>query len=167
MSNWHSETALLRLIGGLWHTTSPERFQAILKSGAILPEPDIPDSQRYSTSQGPTGWHLTRKLGGISLFDFAEFEPVEYEKKYPNSNWYHFVPFKKIGMAVWIEIDRSFVSEHFLSGNDLLKIWKDGNLRHRIMPYIEAAHIGALPISAFKQVLLADRQLPDWQNISL
>jgi hypothetical protein len=166
MSDWNSDTALAALTGGLWHTTTPDRFQTIMKTGAILPEPDIPENQRLSTAQGPDGWHLTRKLGAVSLFDFANFDPAEYEKKCPISNWYYFVPFRKeIGAAIWIEIDRFKLTKSFISGTELLNIWKDGHLRHRLMPYIEAAHIGPLSISIFRRVLLADKNNSSWQEI--
>jgi hypothetical protein len=43
---------LERLQGSVWHTTNSDRFRRILRSGAILPEPDIKDADRWSTSQG-------------------------------------------------------------------------------------------------------------------
>jgi hypothetical protein len=33
------ELVLARVSSGIWHTTSPDRFRAILESGAVLPEP--------------------------------------------------------------------------------------------------------------------------------
>jgi len=35
------------LRGGLWHTTHPSRFESILQSGAIFPEPEIPGNGRH------------------------------------------------------------------------------------------------------------------------
>jgi hypothetical protein len=49
---------LRELLGGLWHTTHPDRFEMILRSVAILPEPDIPDNERWSTFEGPKFWTL-------------------------------------------------------------------------------------------------------------
>jgi len=46
------EAILPELVGGLWHTTHPDRFERILKAGAILPEPDIPDKERWKTAEG-------------------------------------------------------------------------------------------------------------------
>jgi hypothetical protein len=43
---------LARVLNGVWHTTSTTRFQGIVASGAILPEPPIDNSERWSTSQG-------------------------------------------------------------------------------------------------------------------
>src|SRR5882672_4084889 len=64
---------LTRLLGGLWHTTYPERFDGILKTGAILPEPVIPDADRWATSRGREHYPYVRMLGGVSLFDFNQF----------------------------------------------------------------------------------------------
>src|ERR1022692_1332397 len=41
------------LIGGLWHTTHPDRFTQVLASGGILPNPILPDNQRWKSSSGP------------------------------------------------------------------------------------------------------------------
>jgi hypothetical protein len=38
---------LAELRDGLWHTTHPDRYTGILSTGAILPNPDIPDSDRW------------------------------------------------------------------------------------------------------------------------
>jgi hypothetical protein len=59
---------LQKLQGGVWHTTNVGRFQGILRSAAILPEPEIPDSERWSTSQGSEWYPYARTLGGVSLF---------------------------------------------------------------------------------------------------
>ena len=41
------ELILGELCGRIWHTTTEERFDGILRSGEISPEPDIPDSDRW------------------------------------------------------------------------------------------------------------------------
>ena len=46
------DRVLSELHGGLWHTTHSERFKAILETGAILPEPSIPDRERWGTLEG-------------------------------------------------------------------------------------------------------------------
>jgi hypothetical protein len=57
---------LARVINGVWHTTSTTRFQGILASGAILPEPPIKDKDRWSTSRGKDYYPYVRTLGGVS-----------------------------------------------------------------------------------------------------
>src|SRR5579859_921647 len=46
------DIVLQRLQGKLWHTTHPDRFNAILAKGAILPEAEISDSERWGTAAG-------------------------------------------------------------------------------------------------------------------
>lgn len=144
------------LYGGLWHTTHPERFKHIIVSSAILPEPDIPDSERWKTERGKEYYPYVRSLGGVSLFDFDYFEPDSYLEEYPLCSWREFVPFRKCwDVAVWIEIDRECVSSNLISASDLLEQWKSNKAyKHTIMPRIEAAHLGPLPQTAFERVFL-------------
>ena len=151
-------TSLLlpELLNKLWHTTSPERFNSILVTGAILPEPDIPEDKRWKTSQGSEYYPFVRSLGGVSLFDFDQFDPETYGNKYPMSSWYEFVPYQTgQEAAIWIEIDRQLIAPQFISGPALVEKWNsEGAHQHSIMPYIEAAHIGPLPRTSFSRALL-------------
>lgn len=142
------------LLGKLWHTTSLARYDMIIKSGQILPNPSIPEKERWGSYRGPEFYPYVRFLGGISLFDFANFQTDAYCKKYPLSSWYEFVPYRrKWGKSVWIEIDREAVKESFISGEALLKKWKNEEAyHHNIMPIIEAAHIGPINIEAISCV---------------
>lgn len=144
------------LYGGLWHVTHPERFVGVLECGAILGDPKkIPDTDRWSTSQGPKHYPYVRSIGGVSLFDFHEFYPESYRSKHASSNWAEFVPYRRVwGGAVWIEIDRQHDLPCFLSGCELLTKWKsDEAWGHKIMPLIEAAYLGPLPVAAFMRAL--------------
>jgi hypothetical protein len=80
-----------RLLGGLWHTTRPDRFASILVTGCVSATPDIPDRERWMASK-PEHYPFVRWLGGVSLFDFDGFEEEEYERAHPVCNWYDFVP---------------------------------------------------------------------------
>jgi hypothetical protein len=42
------ERVLKELVGGLWHTTHPDRFTKILESGGISPGADIPENERFA-----------------------------------------------------------------------------------------------------------------------
>ena len=139
------ELILRELYGGLWHTTHFDRFARILKCGAILPEPDILESERW-------GMSYVRSLGGVSLFDFEGFEPDAYSDKYPLSSWADFIPPPTLwNSAIWIEIDRECISTHLISGPNLLIQWKSEKSCKRLMPHIEALHLGPLPKTAFKR----------------
>lgn len=145
---------LQKIQGSVWHTTNSGRLRGILRAGAILPEPDIDDRDRWSTSQGREWYPYVRTLGGVSLFDFREFDRQDYSQNYPLSSWSEFVPYRRAWReAVWIEIDISKLGETFISGVDLLQRWKaEEALKHRIMPKIEAAHLGPVPLTAFKNL---------------
>ena len=58
---------------GIWHTTSVERFDQILADGKILPNPNLPESERWGTRIGSVGYPYVRHLDGVSLFDFEAF----------------------------------------------------------------------------------------------
>ncbi|WP_156029649.1 hypothetical protein [Ancylobacter sp. FA202] len=89
----------------------------------------------------------------MSLFDFAAFDAVDYDKRYAFSSWHEFVPYRKSWRgAVWIEINRDIISDRFVSAAGVVKFWKNGPARHKIMPMIEAAHIGRMETTAFRSV---------------
>lgn len=155
------ERVLQQLCGGLWHTTHPDRFKAILVSGAILPEPNIPDSGRWCTGGGSEHYPYARTLGGVSLFDFDQFDPDSYTERCPSSSWAYFVPYQSHWeCAVWIEIDRGQVAPpHFISGVGLLAKWKsEAACGHNIMPEIEAAYLGPLSRVKFKRAFLVRKE---------
>lgn len=142
-----------RLHGGLWHTTRPDRIPSIFSSGSLMVEPDISETERWGRPDHPP---FVRKIGGVSLFDFLDFDPGRYSETHPLSSWQHFVPYRKSwGGAVWLRIDRAAVAQGLLSTDEVMKRWTcDGNHRYNVMPRIEAAHIGDLPISAISSAFL-------------
>jgi hypothetical protein len=155
------ERTLAKLLGGLWHTTHPDRFDAILKSGAILPEPNIPDNERWGALADREHLPYVRFLGGVSLFEFEGFDPEPYRERCPSSCWAYFVPFHSVWeRAVWIEIDRSKMTPPtYISGSELLNRWKaESAYGHNFMPEIEAAYLGPLPRAAFKRAFLVCKE---------
>lgn len=150
------DSVLRELLGGIWHTTHPDRFEMILQSAAILAEPNIPENERWSTLEGPKFYPYVRTIGGVSLFDFNGFEPEDYGRKYPMSSWFYFVPYRRDwGTSVWIEINRQLVEGNIISSQDLAARQNAaGDHRHKRMPQIEVAHIGPVPRSAFKRAFL-------------
>lgn len=151
MINELRELVLQETYGGLWHTTHLDRFTRILADGMILPEPDIPENERW-------GMSYVRSLGGVSLFDFEGFKPDSYSKMFPLSSWAEFIPFRSAWhSAVWIEIDRERVAQHLISGLNLLVQWKADKTHKRLMPHIEGAHLGPLSRNAFKRAFFVCR----------
>ena len=72
---------------------TPDRLASILEDEGILSEPDIPESDRWKTSRGPEYYPYVRTLGGVSLFDFNNFDQKSYDEKYPLSNCVNLFPF--------------------------------------------------------------------------
>lgn len=144
-----------RLHGRLWHTTHPDRFSAILDCGCVRANPDLPNSERWKATR-PEDYPFVRCLGGVSLFDFADFDAKKYAQQYFLSNWQAFVPYlEKWQGAVWIEINRSALEGSFVSADEIVRRWKEGDhYRHTIMPRIEAANIGDIPASAFESAFM-------------
>jgi hypothetical protein len=151
---------LKELHGRLWHTTPPDRFARILELGAILPiHPDNPNPDGWKTLSGEPYRSYAHTLGAVSLFDFDQFDPEVYRQKCQSSSWDEYVPFReKWGSAVWIEIDREKVAPQLISGPELLRRnHAEGAQRYSIMPYIEAAHVGPLPRSAFARAFVVGK----------
>jgi hypothetical protein len=143
------------LRNGLWHSTSYGRYVQILESGAILPEPSIADNERHGTAMGPDFYPFVRWLGGVSLFDFRDFDERNYGERFPMSNWQDFVPRPglPVGRAVWIGIDRAQVQQSLIEGHALTARWQsESAYHHKVMPMIEAAHVGAVPRRSFLEV---------------
>lgn len=135
--------------GGIWHTTTHERFRNIIRAGLVLVEPDLPDSERWNTANGPPGFPFVRHIGGISLFDFRDFDPAAYSETYPVSCWSEFVPFRSaVGHAVWMDFSNVISDEKFVDKSNLIRMWNDDRgYRHNILPNLEAAYLGDLDLN--------------------
>ncbi|CAG35140.1 hypothetical protein [Desulfotalea psychrophila] len=148
----------------LWHVTSRDRFLSMQSSGAILRCPPIADSERWATSQGREHWPLVRYLGGISLFNFNDFDPELYTQTYPMSSWRSFVPScHRFTESIWIEIDKEAIIDSLLFEKDLKQRVAERNLWcHNRMPLIEIACLCDIDIDNFLNVFLHDTQVLDF-----
>lgn len=147
------------LLDAYWHTTSIERFESILDCGFIHPEPDI-EGFRWSALQGSEYYPFVRTLGGVSIFDFGGFIPKLYSEKYPASSWRSFVPIQRgWKQAVWIQLSPVNMPGEFLNGLQL-KALQEAKYAYRnnLMPSIECAHLGSIPIESFVSVLRYDQK---------
>lgn len=157
-----------KLAGRLWHVTNEERLEMIKSDGFIRSEPNLSDGERWSTGMGQRWYPFVRHIGGFSLFDFPEGFCVEkYRIRCPSSSLEAFLPFpEKWGHGVWLEIDREQRRDSLLSG---AAVWarceREGEGR-RCMPYIEAAHIGDMPVTSIRSRYLIGKGDADWQQLS-
>lgn len=103
--------------------------------------------------KGREFYPYVRTLGGISLFDFNDFDPESHGERRPISSWRTFIPFRSDwGCSVRIEKDREQFARHVISAPEPVAKWElDQADRCTIMPYIDAAHLGLLPRPAFTQ----------------
>lgn len=157
------------LKGSVWHTTSYERFLNIIEAGHILPNPPIPNIDRWKANEGAEYYPFTRAIAGISLFDFRNFNSSAYSTEYPLSDWDTFVPVRKRwDVSIWIEVDTLCLGDSFVSGRDLLTKWKnDKAYKHTIMPYIEAACLSPIPICHFLSVLKYTRGISRFEQLRI
>ena len=100
---------------------------------------------------------LVRTLGGVSLFDFAGYDPEDYEARFPISNWREFVPYRhrrSWGASIWIKINREKAADALIEANELVaRQHKEKAHRHKLMPFIEACYIGDIPSGLFMRTL--------------
>ncbi|MBY0335606.1 MAG: hypothetical protein K2X11_03285 [Acetobacteraceae bacterium] len=146
------------------------RFHAILRSGAILPEPPIPDSERWFATADVNNLPYVRSIGGVSLFDFAGFPGwTEFGNLYPNSSLRFFVPAHRTwGTAVWIEIDRAGMNHSLIAPDALVTRWKAEHAHARaVMPGVEAAHLGPIARIAFLRAFCVDREKGEVSRLQL
>lgn len=140
------------LYGSVWHTTSLERYLMITDDGCIKASPDIPESERWGTKLGAEHFPFVRSLGGISVFDFRDFDTNA-------TDWATFVPCRSDWKsAVWIEIDVSKLGDSFKSAQSIRELWYEMNSTRKFITRIEGAVLGLIPASAFRQVLHYERQ---------
>jgi hypothetical protein len=153
----------------LWHTTPPERFEQIPKTGAILPNPPIADTLRWKASRGPHYYSYVRTLGDVSLFDFEGFDAERYSAECPMSSWREFVPYSRTWRSsIWIEIDRSAIASNLLTAKELAERQnRDNAHRHTLMPRIEVAHLGPIQVSKFRRAFICGVDQPSFKEIKI
>lgn len=121
----------------------------------ILSDPPVPEEKRWGANCDPSGWPYVRSLGGVSLFDFAGFDPEDYDTRFTACSWKEFVPYRHLwGASIWIEIDREQAADNLVEANELVARWKKEKAqRHMLMPFIEACYIGDIPSGLFVRAL--------------
>ena len=67
-----------------------------------------------------------------------------------------------------MEIDRTKLGDAYIDGEELLARWKrEKAQQHTMMPLVEAAHIGPIPMQAVSQVFRIGADDPTFVTISM
>lgn len=155
------------LYGKVWHSTSMPRYEMIKAERKIIPNPDLPDSERWGTYLGPDFYPFVRSIGAVSVFDFRFFNVEQYTRNYGLSNWATFAPcHTNLDETVWIEIDTTSLKDSFLSGQAIRELWHETNSTRKFITIIEGAVIGEIPESTFKKVLLYQRDIEKFSQLA-
>ncbi|MDR3577932.1 MAG: hypothetical protein P4L50_29050 [Anaerolineaceae bacterium] len=170
------------LKGGLWHVTRAERHSEIINSGGIDPNPEgIPDTERWQTQHGQSGLPFVRYIGGVSLFDFINWDidtcaSVCVRGLFYGCQWGNFIPMlqwngKHLDSSVWIEINYDAVKHNLKLNEELEHLQHEERRRsgdnHTLLPCVEAAHIGRIPCSAIMRAFAVVRAYKKIQPLPL
>ena len=128
----------------LWHATSPDRLEDILRDGEVAITGD-----RYRNS-------LCRSLDCVALFDFGP-TAVDTGDQFRNwSGWFGHQQNSRV--AIWLEIGRLATSANLIEAGEMRAIWHDGNLCKQYIPGVEAGHRGPIRLGFLTGALLIDAQ---------
>ncbi|MDP2620303.1 MAG: hypothetical protein Q8P46_09010 [Hyphomicrobiales bacterium] len=133
------------LKGRLWHATDLQALEAILSDGTI--RSDLP-AKRYKTA-------LSRKLCGVSLFDF---NGTERDIAKQQGNWLEWLSRPQQGrLAVWLEINRDALGDSLIDPAEFrAKTDNEGFRSCKVIPYVEACHVGDVPATSIIGALVID-----------
>ena len=128
---------------GLWHVTGLRGYLGIRETGAIEPS-----TNRHPQTFPQTANSYALHKGYVSLFDLAApplEKLVDFSSRW-TSFWHHFSP-----MSIAMEVTREAVAATLVPNEDALK--EVGSTKV-FFPWVEAWHIGPIPLSAIRRYLL-------------
>ena len=169
------------LKGGLWHVTRAERHSKIISSGGIDPNPEgVSDAERWQTQHGERGFPFVRYVGGVSLFDFINWDIDKCAggcvRGFYYCGWDNFIPVlqcngRRLDSSVWIEINYDAVKHNLRLNKELERMQRAERERsgdnHTLLPCVEAAHIGRIPCSAMVRAFAVVRANKEIQPLPL
>lgn len=131
------------LQNNLWHATSLRHAHAIIKSKYI----------KHHTLESfyPDGF--SRSIGAVSLFDFRN--PSEALRLNPECWTGWLGKERRAPLAVWLRIEANqCMQRSIIEPHSLFRIWQSQGQAYKILPCVEAAHVGSIPIRAITGILL-------------
>jgi hypothetical protein len=139
---WIEDSLLGELDGGLWHATDERGWFGIVADGSIRAD-----------AVAKYGNGFCRSIGAVSLFDLSRPESAVSPTASHWSDWLR----PNAGKCIWIEVDREASAGKLLDPDATLARWKlaleEGCQNLRYIAGIEAAHIGALPLTSTLRAL--------------
>jgi hypothetical protein len=128
---------------GLWHSTPPIRYRAILDDGEIRPD----GGQSGNVYKGS----LAVSIGAVSLFDFeraSEGDALGTFRKWCEHLWPSHIDTR---LTVWIRLKRDLLPGRLILAKECGEIaMREGKL---YCPRVEACHLGPVPTDAFIDAL--------------
>ena len=132
---------------GLWHSTRPARFCAILGDGEIRPDGG-PDGNVYRGSYAAS-------IEAVSLFDFEKAS--EYDAFGTYNKWVSHLCVQETSVTVWIGLHRDRLPGRLILAHEGYNLaLGNGNW----YPRVEACHVGLVPACAFAGVLAVSTAKP-------
>ena len=131
---------------GLWHSTRPARFCAILADGEIRPD----GGQNGNVYRGS----YAASIEAVSLFDFEKASEDDALGTY--RNWASHLCVQETPVTVWIGLHRDRLPGRLILADEVGKL-AVGKLW---CPRIEACHVGPIPADAFTAVLAVSTAKP-------
>lgn len=132
------------LEGRVFHVTKRENIEAILSSGALLPNTD----GRLETTFGSSANSFFRLIGCLSVFDYRKQEVPDIAEY--RGRCYPFQAARPGGPGIAILMLKPESYQELLPWTE----WSSsGDLSQNIVPYVEAGYPGPLPLSMIDEVL--------------
>lgn len=133
--------------GKVFHATTDENYQAILKSGYVRPNTEDRQSPFGSTATG-----FFRRRGCVSVFDYREFGSAAWRehafKCLPT------MPLEREPVMVLL-----FVSSAHHASLIPWSLWKEeAAWSERVVPHVEAGFLGQIPLAAIELAMILSRQ---------
>jgi hypothetical protein len=124
---------------GLWHSTTPTRYRAILDDGEIRPD----GGRGGNVYKGS----LAVSIGAVSLFDFESASEEDALGTYGKWCTHLWLPDIDTRLTVWISMNRDLLPGRLILAKECGKLATREAKNY--YPRVEACHLGPVPANAF------------------
>ncbi len=134
---------------GLWHSTHPVRYRAILDGGEIRPD----GGQNGNVHRGS----YAVSIEAVSLFDVEKATEEDGLGIYTTS-WSTHLRSPDTPVTVWIGLNRDRLPSPLVPADEVRERATANKLNY--YPRVEACHVGPIPVDAFADVLAVSTAKP-------